>query len=477
VKHRIEPPRGIPLARTMAETLMFPAVLFLGLLFCFPPAFHAPQPHHAKIVVAERALERKVDTALQRQHPGGFDVTAVADAREARQAVLDRDAVAGYVAEGRHAVLYVAEANGMSLEQALTKGFTQLAAHSHQRLTVTDVAPTVSKDQNATTLVYFGVAWNVPGYILATTLLRAVTFNRRKKLMTIVGVSALFSVVGFYVGVGLDYFPNDSSVLAIAFLLTTAVATFASGVAPFTKQFFPLVGMGLYIVLSVPTSGVAPVPLLPTLFQDLHAVMPLGNAVDALKGVLYFDGAGVLRPVLVLCAWITVGLALLGLDAWRHHRMAARQGAEVEQEDIEDVAEPPVEDPSVEAPTPTALPVHHHHQFGEPLPMLEGTVRDEEQQPVRHAAVTVMDTRGRQLVRTTTNAQGAYAVTGLLEGYISVVVSYPGRNPVVHQKLLQSGVAVRADFTMHDRRNGASPRMPSSGTGPKMKHESWSSRS
>ncbi|MEU1597586.1 carboxypeptidase regulatory-like domain-containing protein [Streptomyces sp. NPDC005708] len=464
MKHRIERPQGIPLARTLAETLMFPAVLFLGLLFCFPTAFHAPQPHHAKIAVAGPAVERKVDTALQLQHPGGFDVTAVADAQEARRAVLNRDAVAGYAVEGRHSsVLYVAKANGMSLELALTKGFTQLAAHNHQKLTVTDVAPTVSKDQNATTLVYFGVAWSVPGYILATTLLRAVTFNRRRKLMTIVGVSALFSVVGFYVGVGLDYFPNDSSVLAIAFLLTTAVATFASGVAPFTKQFFPLVGMGLYIVLSVPSSGVSPVPLLPTFFQDLHAVMPLGNAVDALKGVLYFDDAGVLRPVLVLCAWSTAGLALLGLDAWRRHRMAARQGAEVEQEDIEEVEEPPVEDPSVEAPTPTALPVHHHHQFGEPLPMLEGTVRDEEQQPVRHAAVTVMDTRGRQLVRTTTNAQGEYAVTGLPEEFISVVVSYPGRNPVVHQKLLQSGVAVRADFTMHDRRNGASPRMPSNG--------------
>ncbi|WP_438304091.1 carboxypeptidase regulatory-like domain-containing protein [Streptomyces sp. HUAS TT11] len=445
--HRIEHPQGIPLARTVAETLMFPTLLFLGLLFCLAPALHAPQPHHAKIAVAGRAAERKVDAALQRQHPGGFDVTAVADAQEARRAVLDRDAVAGYVAGHRQSVLYVARANGMSLEQALTKGFTELAAHNHQKLTVTEVAPTVAKDQNGTTLVYFGVAWSIPGYILATTLLRAVTFNRRRKLMTIVAVAALFSVVGFYTGVGLGYLPDNPWVLAIAFLLTTAVATFASGVAPFTKQFFPLVGMGLYIVLSVPSSGVSPVPLLPTFFQYLHAVMPLGTAVDAMKGILYFDDAGVLKPVLVLCAWITAGAALLGLDAWRHHREAVRRGGEDEREDIE---EPPVEDPSVNAPTPTALPVHRHH-FGEPLPMLEGAVHNGEQQPVHHAAVTVMDTSGRQLVRTTTNAQGEYAVTGLPEGYISVVASFPGRNPMVHQKLLQSGVAVRADFTMQDR--------------------------
>ncbi|MEU9451849.1 carboxypeptidase regulatory-like domain-containing protein [Streptomyces sp. NPDC048277] len=442
------------LARVLAETVTIPALLFLGLLFCFPTAFHQPQPDQAKLVIADLPVERKVGTALQRQHPGGFDVTAVADAREARQAVLDRDAVAGFAAEGSNAVLYVAKANGVTLEQALTKGFAELAAHNHQHLTVTDVAPTVSKDGSGATLVYFGIAWNVPGYILATTLLRAVPLNRRRKLMTIAGVAALFSVVGFYVGVGLGFFPDDPTALAVSFLLTTAVATFSLGMAPFVKHFFPLVGLGLYIVLSVPSSGLVPVPLLPRFFQVLHTVMPLGNAVDGLKGILYFNDAGVLKPVLVLCTWITAGMALLGLDAWRHHRMAARQGTEVQQEDV---PEPPVEDPSVEAPTPTALPVHPHH-FGELLPMLEGTVRDGEQQPVRHAAVTVMDTAGRQLVRTTTNAGGEYAVTGLPEGYISVVVSHPGRDPLVHQKLLQSGVAVRADFSMHERRTGTSTR-------------------
>ncbi|MEV5955029.1 carboxypeptidase regulatory-like domain-containing protein [Streptomyces sp. NPDC051987] len=441
-------------ARILVETLTIPAVLFLGLLFSFPMAFHQPQPHHAKLVIAGPAVERTVDTALQGQRPGGFDVTAVPDARAARRAVLDRDAVAGFAAKGRHAVLYVAKANGAALEQALTKGFTQLGAHNHQTLTITDLAPTVSKDGSGTTLVYFGIAWNVPGYILATTLLRAVTFNRRKKLITIAGGAGLFSAVGFLVGAGLDFFPDDPRALAIAFLLTTAVATFSLGMAPFVKHFFPLAGLGLFVVLSVPSSGLVPVQLLPGFFQAVHAVMPLGNAVDALRGVLYFDGAGVLKQVLVLCGWIAAGTALLGLDAWHHHRTAVRRGA---QDETQDTPEPPVEDPSLETPAPTALPVHPH-RFGEPLPMLEGTVHDGEQQPVRHAAVTVMDTGGRQLVRTTTNARGEYAVTGLPEGYISVVVSHPGRDPLVHQKLLQSGVAVRADFTLRDRRNGTAVR-------------------
>ncbi|PBC65481.1 hypothetical protein BKI49_03635 [Streptomyces sp. Tue6028] len=437
-----------PLATALAEALWFPAALFLGFLFCFAPALHAPQPHHAKVVVAGAATESRVDAALRRQQPGGFDVTSVTDARKAREAVLDREAVAGY-AEGDRPVLYVAKANGMSLEQALTRAFTPVAAkHGHrEKLTVVDVAATTHKDLMGTTLVYFGIAWSIPGYILSTTLLRAVAFDRRRKLSTIAGTAALFSVIGYAVGVGLGYLPHAPSTMAIAFLLTAAVATFASGLAPFAKQYFPAAGMGLFIVLSIPTSGgVAPAPLLPTFFQYVHAVMPLANAVDALRGALYFDGAGVLKPVLVLCAWTAAGAALLGLDALRHRR-AARRGADGEPSDVE---EPPREDASLEVPLPTALPVHAHH-FGDPEPVLVGTVLDSLQRPVHRAVVTVMDARGRRLVSTTTNAQGEYAVAGLPEGCLSVVASSAGRGPVVHRDLLGAGAVLRTDFALHER--------------------------
>lgn len=444
---------GSSLPRTLAEALWFPAALFLGFVFCFAPALHAPQPHQVKVVAAGTTTASQVGTALQQKRPGGFEVTAVADDRAARRAVLDRDAAAGFVGHGRHPVLYVAKADGGSLEQALTTTFTGVAAAEHVHLTVTDVAPTAGKDLTGSTVMYFAIAWSVPGYILATTLLRATALNRRRKLLTIAGSAAVFSIVGFLVGNGLGYLPDKPSAMAVAFLLTMAVGTTTSGLAPFVKQFLPAVGMGLFIVVSIPTSGGAvPAPLLPAFFQDLHAVMPLANAIDALRGVLYFDGAGVGEPVLVLCGWTAAGGALLGLDAWlRHRRMAAAQA----DGELEDVAEPPVDDPSSEMPVPTALPVHRHH-FGEPVPILVGTVHDSEQQPVRGAAVTVIDAGGRQLVRTTSDEHGEYAATGLPEGWLSVVVSSAGRRPVVHQRLLRPGSAVRVDVTM-DRHHVEAP--------------------
>ncbi|MGW0570256.1 carboxypeptidase regulatory-like domain-containing protein [Streptomyces tauricus] len=435
-------------ARTLAEAAWFPAVLFLGFLFCFAPALHSPQPHHAQVVVVGSGAASKVDAALERTHPEGFDVKAVPSAVQARDAVRHRSAVAGFVAADAP-VLFVAKANGASLEQALVTAFTGIADDGSGPLDVRDVAPTADADRMGTTLVYFGIAWSVPGYILATTLLRAVTFDRRRRLLSILGVSFLFSVVGYGVGVGLGYLPNDLVALPLAFLLTAAVAAFASGIAPFTRQFFPAVGMTLFIVLSIPTSGgVAPAPMLPTFFQYVHSVMPLGNAVDALRSALYFDGSGALRPVLVLCTWFAAGVALMSLDAYLHRRKEA-------QKDTEPVVqEPPVDDPSLETPVPTALPVHPHH-FGDPAPDLVGSVRDTTEQPVRHAAVTVLAPSGRRLVSTSTNGRGDYAVTGLPEGHLSIVVASPGRQPAARRTLLRSGEVVRADFTLHNRCDGA----------------------
>ncbi|MFJ3669661.1 carboxypeptidase regulatory-like domain-containing protein [Streptomyces sp. NPDC090106] len=444
-QHEDRPARRGPRAgaRTLAEAAWFPAVLFLGFLTCFAPALHAPEPHHAPVVVAGADAAREVDALLEKSRPGAYDVTAVPDAAHARQAVRDRTAVAGFVS-GERAVLFVAKANGASLEQALTTTFTDVTAERSQHLSVDDVAPTVAADRMGTTVVYFAIAWSVPGYILATTLLRAVTFDRRRRFLAILAVSAVFALVGYGVGVGLGYLPHDPATLPVAFLLTTAVATSASGIAPFTRQFFPAVGMTLFIVLSIPTSGgVAPPVMLPPFFQYVHAVMPLGNAVDALRSALYFDGAGLLRPLLVLCAWIAAGGALLGLDA-RLHRLRPLREAEG------DVPEPPVDDPAVESPVPTPLPVHPHH-FGEPAPDLVGTVLDAGGRPVRYATAAVLSPGGRHLVSTSTDAHGAYAVTGLPEGWLDILVTAPGQEPVALRHRLRAGEVIRADATMTTR--------------------------
>ncbi|MCQ4214226.1 carboxypeptidase-like regulatory domain-containing protein, partial [Streptomyces longispororuber] len=120
-----------------------------------------------------------------------------------------------------------------------------------------------------------------------------------------------------------------------------------------------------------------------------------------------------------------------------------------------------------ETPVPTALPVHRHH-FGDPDPVLTGVVRDAGQDPVRGAAVVVLDGGGRQLVSTVTDAQGRYAVAGLPEGHVGVVASAPGRHPVARRRQVRPGETTEADFTLRGRAAdlaGAGAEAPSSQTG------------
>jgi len=44
--------------------------------------------------------------------------------------------------------------------------------------------------------------------------------------------------------------------------------------------------------------------------------MPAGELFGALRGVLYFDGAGVTTPIVVMAGWAVVGLVLLAAAAF-----------------------------------------------------------------------------------------------------------------------------------------------------------------
>ncbi|MGP4012080.1 hypothetical protein [Streptomyces sp. 4N124] len=68
--------------------------------------------------------------------------------------------------------------------------------------------------------------------------------------------------------------------------------------------------------------------------------------------------------------------------------------------------------------------------------------------------MTVIDVRGRQLVRSVTNETGECAVVGLSEECLSVVVSAPGMHPMVHRTLLRTGTTIRSDFALHGRPRG-----------------------
>lgn len=430
--------------RTLLETLWFPAFFFTGFLVCYLLPFHNPTPHHVEVAVAGPSAEQ-LQESLETQSPGSFDIRQVADGDAAQDAVTDRETVAGYVpGPGAHD-LYVAKADGYTLESVLQKTFTSVAQHGGAKLQMHDVAPTAPGDGMGTGLFYLVLACTIPSYVMVMMLLRATSFSRRDKIWTLVASGAVLSTVAYLVGLSMDVVPNEPLAILFLFLMTQAVALTSYGLVPFCKQFFPGVAMGLFVLLSMPSSGGAiPVQMVPAFFRALHPVMPMGNLIEALRGLFYFDGVDVLPHVAVLCGWIVLAVVLLALGAWRERRVREGEAA------ARAAVEPPVEDPLFELQQPSALPPRAH-RLGQGEPMLKGRVTGADGQPLSGVAITVTATRGNELVRAMTDGNGEYAATGLPDHFVNVIASAPDRLAAVSRVQVREGRPARQDFRLNPR--------------------------
>jgi len=95
-----------------------------------------------------------------------------------------------------------------------------------------------------------------------------------------------------------------------------ALTIFASGAATAGIQAaLGPAGTGLvilvFVILGNPASG-GPFarPLLPGLWRTIGGVVPPGASVDLARSALFFDGARIAGPILVLVGWSVVGTLL-----------------------------------------------------------------------------------------------------------------------------------------------------------------------
>ena len=69
-------------------------------------------------------------------------------------------------------------------------------------------------------------------------------------------------------------------------------------------------------MLGNPSAGGAyPGPLLPPFWRAIGPWLPPGAGTSAVRGLVYFDGAGTTSPLLVLAAYAVVGAAVAGAFA------------------------------------------------------------------------------------------------------------------------------------------------------------------
>ncbi len=296
--------------------VLFPAlVLMLAFAFSYVGAFHDPTPHHVPVaVVGPPAVTSQLDAL-----PGDpLDARQASSRADALSQIDDREVYGAYDATTNR--LFVASAANRATAIALEATFNRVAAaKGRPAVRVTDVKPLPPKDPNGTAAFYAVIAWVFGGYIGSTLigLIGSPRSRSRQRATARIGAFAGFGIVaGILSVVMLRACFGVFSGHVVALCAIAALTIFASGAATGGIQAAAgpagtaLVILVFVILGNAASGGPFARPLLPGLWRTIGGVLPPGASVDLARSALFFDGARIAGPILVLVGWTALGTAL-----------------------------------------------------------------------------------------------------------------------------------------------------------------------
>ena len=304
-----------PTPKTVAIVLFPALVLMLAFAFSYVGAFHDPTPHNVPVaVVGPPAVTSQLDAL-----PGDpLDARQASSRADALSQIDDREVYGAYDAGTNR--LFVASAANRATAIALAATFNRVAAaKGGPAVRVTDVKPLPPKDPNGTAAFYAVIAWVFGGYIGSTLigLIGSPRSRSRQRATARIGAFAGFGIVGGILSVVMlracfDVFSGH----VVALCAIAALTLFASGAATGGIQAAAgPAGTGLVILVFVilgnaASGGPFARPLLPGLWRTIGGVLPPGASVDLARSALFFEGARIAGPILVLVGWTALGTAL-----------------------------------------------------------------------------------------------------------------------------------------------------------------------
>ena len=304
-----------PTPKTVTLVLVPALVLMLAFAFFYVGAFHDPTPHHVPVAVVGPPA---VAAQLSRLPGSPLDARPVSSRSVALSQINDREVYGAFEPATNH--LFVASAANRATAVALEATFDRIAAaKGGPAVHVTDVKPLPLKDPNGTAAFYAVIAWVFGGYIGATLigLMGSPRDSSKRRAAGRVGALAGFAIVAGILSVVLlrasfDVFSGH----LVALCAIAALTIFASGAATAGIQAAAgPAGTGLVILVFVilgnsASGGPFARQLLPGLWRTIGGVLPPGASVDLARSALFFDGARIAWPVLVLVVWAGLGTAL-----------------------------------------------------------------------------------------------------------------------------------------------------------------------
>ena len=314
--------------------------------------FHQPAPHEVPLgIVAPAGVAHEIKANLDAHVPGGFDLRSLAGEPQARTAIEHRRIDAALVASPRGLNLLTAEAGGTAPTQTITDALTEVAAKTGRSLATIDVVPPTRDDSQALSSFFLILCVLFPslatGIAAGHALRRAGLGSRIGVLVAVAGAAGL-AAAGIADAIsGVGHYWAIAGVVALFSLAISAPAAALGQIKPHLAALCVLA----FLIVGIPVSGGPPnlAAFTPGFLRSLHAGLPLGVAVDAIRNTVYFHASDTTGPLWVLTAYAAGGLTALcvlvaasrrrprgpsDVDAWRAsvspsasetHRQAAQR--------------------------------------------------------------------------------------------------------------------------------------------------------
>ena len=289
------------------------AVSVVSLLFIasYAAALHDPTPHDVPIAVADQVPS---SVTQQIEDSPAFEVHDVPDEAAAIRAIDRREAYGAVVPGSSGVDLLVTPAAGPAVQSVMQERLEPSLRGAGADVTVRTVRPLPAADTRGLVGFYTAVGWVVAGYLGATFL--GIVFGTRPSVRRTVwrlgGVLALAVLVGFG-GAFVAAWIGDLGSPGLLGLIGMLTVACAGAVTVALQAGLGIIGTGVailvFIVLGNPSSGGPfPIELLPAPWRTVGPYIPTGAATTAIRDVAYFPDAPLTTPLVVIGAWLAVGV-------------------------------------------------------------------------------------------------------------------------------------------------------------------------
>lgn len=312
----------------VAAIFIMPLLIVGMMITGYLSTMHSPTPHDMPIaVVGSASATGSFMDALDDAEGDGVATERVDSAAEAREMVINREAVAAVVIDGDAATLYTATAAGASQASLVTGLISPVVLDEGLTLESSDLVPLPDNDMSGLGAMFLTTALVMAGYLPFSTLRsnspELLKFRRIVPLLA-AWAALIAGVVWLVTGPILEVVTSEYylPVLGVAWLGVFAIACVQLFITRLFGSLGVIVGMLLLMVLGMPSSNMSmSVYTMPPFFRTLHDFLPMPAIGESMRSVLYFGGAGVTGHLLVLAIGAVAGLlATAAFDARNAHK-------------------------------------------------------------------------------------------------------------------------------------------------------------